>query len=71
MESLRLLEPKIAKIVLLTYQLRKSKILAQPPSYSYIGTSGQNLEFALLLEPKLARIVLLTYQLRKKRLKGL
>ena len=63
LESLRLLEPKIAKIVLLTYQLRKfSKILAQTPSYFYIGTSCQNLESLGLLEPKLGRIVPLSYQ---------
>ena len=69
---MQLLEPKLADFVLLSYELRKiSKIMAQPPSYSCIGTSGQNLESARLLDPKLARIVLLTYQLRKKRLKGL
>ena len=66
MESLRLLEPKIAKIVLLTYQLRKfSNILAQPPSYLCVGKFGQNLKSLWLLEPKIAKIVLLTYQLRK------
>ena len=34
--------------------------MAQHTSYSYIGTSGQNLESLWLLEPNLARIVLLT-----------
>ena len=63
LKSLQLLEPKIAKIVLLTYQLRKfPKILAQTPSYFYIGTSCQNLESLGLLEPKLGRIVPLSYQ---------
>ena len=66
LESLRLLEPKIAKIVLLTYQIRKfTKNLAQPPSYSYKGKFGQNLKSLQLLQPKIAKIVFLTYQLRK------
>ena len=66
LESLRLLEPKIAKIVLLTYRLRKiSKNLAQLPSYSFMDKHGQKLESLRLLEPKIAKIVLLTYRLRK------
>ena len=66
LESLRLLEPKIAKIVLLTYRLRKiSKNLAQLPSYSSMDKPGQNLESLRLLEPKIAKIVLLGHQLRK------
>ena len=65
LESLRLLELKRAKIVLLTYWLRKiSKNLAQLPSYSYMDKAGQNLESLQLVEPKIAKIVLLTYQLR-------
>ena len=65
LESLRLVELTIAKIVLLTYRLRKiSKNLAQLPSYSSMDKPGQNLESLRLLEPKIAKIVLLTYQLR-------
>ena len=65
LESLRLLELMIAKIVLLTYRLRKiSKNLTQLPSYSYMDKAGQNLESLRLVEPKIAKIVLLTYQLR-------
>ena len=65
LESLRLVEPKIAKTVLLTYQLRKfSKNLAQLPSYSYMDKPGQNFESLRLVEPKIVKIVLLTYWLR-------
>ena len=65
LESLQLLELKRAKIVLLTYRLRKiSKNLAQLPSYSNMDKAGQNLESLQLVEPKIAKIVLITYQLR-------
>ena len=65
LKSLQLLELTIAKIVLLTYRLRKiSKNLAQLPSYSYMDKPGQNLESLRLVEPKIAKIVLITYQLR-------